>query len=58
MSDLTTVLPPELADIGLVALADPDFCERLLATLARTSADEPPARGAEPGAQNTCCLAA
>ncbi|MFI4869559.1 MAG: hypothetical protein ACHQDD_09440 [Steroidobacterales bacterium] len=39
MSDLTTVLPPELAEIGLIALADPNYAERLLAALDRMAAE-------------------
>jgi len=52
MSDLTTLLPLELADIGLVAAADPNFCERLLAALDRLPAAEAPARSAKASAQN------
>jgi hypothetical protein len=34
MADITLNLPPELADIGLAAFADPDYyAERLIAAL-------------------------
>jgi hypothetical protein len=45
MSDITTVFPPELADIGLVAIADPEFCERLLAALDCLASQERPGGG-------------
>ena len=35
MSEFATFLPQELADIGLVAFADPTFAERLVDTLLR-----------------------
>jgi hypothetical protein len=35
MSEFTAFLPPELADIGLMALADPGFAERLVEALQR-----------------------
>ena len=35
MSEFATFLPQELADIGLVAFADPSFAERLVDTLLR-----------------------
>ena len=46
MSDITMVFSSELAEIGLLALADPSFGERLLAGLQslpapRASADAP-----------------
>ena len=33
MPEFTTFLPPELADIGLMALADPSLAERLVEAL-------------------------
>jgi hypothetical protein len=33
MSESTSFLPPELADLGLMALADPAFAERLVEAL-------------------------
>jgi hypothetical protein len=33
MSEFTDFLPPELADIGLMAFADPGFAERLVEAL-------------------------
>jgi hypothetical protein len=33
MPEFTTFLPPELADIGLMALADPSLAERLIEAL-------------------------
>ena len=35
MSEFASFLPPELADIGLVAFADPSFAERLVDALLR-----------------------
>jgi len=35
MSEFTGILPPELADLGLMALADPGFAERLVESLRR-----------------------
>jgi len=58
MSDLMTVFPFELAEIGLVAFADPNYCERLLAELDRMAAEEPPARSPETGAHDARGLAA
>lgn len=35
MSEFISFLPPEFADIGLMALADPGFAERLVESLRR-----------------------
>jgi hypothetical protein len=35
MSESTCFLPPEFADMGLMALADPSFAERLVEALRR-----------------------
>lgn len=35
MSEFAGILPPELADLGLMALADPGFAERLVESLRR-----------------------
>jgi hypothetical protein len=43
MSEFTGILPPELADLGLMALADPAFAERLVESLRRL----PPAAGVD-----------
>lgn len=61
MSDPMSVFPIELAEIGLVAFADPNYCERLLAALDRMAGEELPARPAcspEADAQNAPGLAA
>jgi hypothetical protein len=41
MSEFTISLPPELADIGLMALADPGLAERLVEALREQPADGP-----------------
>jgi hypothetical protein len=38
MSESTCFLPPELADMGLMALADPTFAQRLIDALRRLPA--------------------
>lgn len=38
MSESTSFLPPELADIGLMAFADPTFAQRLVDALRRLPA--------------------
>ena len=58
MSDPTTVLPPELADIGLVAFADANFCERLPGALDGMADGAPPAPSPQAGAHNARDLAA
>ncbi len=44
MTDVTSFLPAELTEIGLVAAADPQFAERLIEALRRLPdpAAEPP----------------
>ena len=42
MSEFTTSLPPELADLGLMALADPGLAERLVEALREQSSVQPP----------------
>jgi hypothetical protein len=39
MTDITSFLPAELTEIGLLAAADPDFAERLLEALQRLPAE-------------------
>jgi hypothetical protein len=45
LSEFTGFLPPELADLGLMALADPGFAERLVESLRRL----PPAAAVDEG---------
>jgi len=40
MSETTTFLPAELAEMGLMALADPTFAERMVEALLRRSPSE------------------
>jgi hypothetical protein len=47
MSESTRFLPPEFADMGLMALADPAFAERLVEALRRL----PPVPAHEPCAE-------
>jgi hypothetical protein len=53
MSEFATFLPQELADIGLVAFADPTFAERLVDTLLRLPERDVDARPRTPASDST-----
>jgi hypothetical protein len=50
MSETTNFLPAELAELGLMAYADPSFAERMVEALLRRSVAE---HGADAHAPNT-----